>query len=179
MSAQRAWLEQTGFTHRCGRVWTAEIADYTIDVLLRPARQLVVCFDHAGIAENNPSRTRPGWGFRFVRDHTEMAGIFVKLTRSHWFRPPGLWDVCTRLAETGFFGSYDSVMTYGGSMGGYAALAYADAFHAETVLSMNPQVTLSSALAPWETRFPQGQAQEWESFPQNAAQGCYRAKSVV
>lgn len=81
----------------------------------------MVCFDHAGIAENNPKRTRPGWGFRFVREHTDMAGIFVKPTRSHWFRPPGVRELCARLAGTGFFRPYGGVMTYGGSMGGYAA----------------------------------------------------------
>ncbi len=179
MSAQRDRLEQAGFRQRRGRVWSAEIDDYTVDVLLRPARQLVVCFDHAGIAENNPKRTRPGWGFRFVREHTDMAGIFVKPTRSHWFRPPGLHELCATLERTGFFRPYDGVMTYGGSMGGYAALAYADAFRADRVLSLNPQATLSAALVPWETRFPQGRAQEWDSFPQNAAQGCRTPARVV
>ncbi|MDF1716024.1 MAG: hypothetical protein P1U75_05030 [Antarcticimicrobium sp.] len=178
-TAQRARLEQAGFFHRRGRVFSCELEDYTVDVLLRPARQLVVCFDHAGMAENNPRRTRPGWGFGFVRDRTDKAGIFVKPTRSHWFRPPGLRDLCDRLADAGVFQGYDSVMAYGGSMGGYAALAYADAFRADRVLAMNPQATLSSVLVPWETRFPQGRAQEWDSFPQSAAQGCRTPARVV
>lgn len=172
-------LDGLGFVRRRPRLFSVELEHYTVDILLRPAKQIVVCFEHAGIAENKPDRTRPGWGFGFVSRHTDKVGIFVKPTASHWFRKPGLFDLCRDLRDSGFFTRYDSVITYGGSMGGYAALAYADAFCADKVLSLNPQATLSRALVPWETRFPQGRAQEWDSFPVNAALGAAHAARVV
>jgi len=67
-----------------------------------------------------------------------------------------LLDFFIQMNKSGFFHGFEQVMTYGGSMGGYGALAYADAVNAGVVLSINPQATLSERLAPWETRFSQG-----------------------
>lgn len=179
LERRRDVLKQSGFVHLRGNIYSIEMEHYTVDVLLRPSSDLVVCFDHAGIAENNLSRRRLGWGFNFVREHTDMAGVFVKPTESNWFRPSGLYDLCEKLAGLGFSQTFNSVLNYGGSMGGYAALAYADAFQADKVLAMNPQATLASEIVPWEKRFPRGRNQEWSSWPVNAADGCKSSKKVI
>lgn len=172
-------LERIGFFKRRPRVFSIELEDYTVDIFMRPRAKLVVCFDHAGIAENNPDRARTGWGFNFLHKHTEYAGLFVKPTSSNWFRKPGLYDLCAKMRDEGLFDHFTDVMTYGGSMGGYAALAYADAFCASSVLSLNPQATLADDLAPWETRFGRGKAQDWSTTPRIASEGCQKPAKVI
>ena len=179
LANQHGRLASLGFVRYATGLFRCELEHYTIDALVRSESQLVVCFDHAGIAESQPSRDRLGWGLGFVLNHTDKSGLFIKPTESNWFRKPGLYKLFEQLEKSGFIGVYDSIITYGGSMGGYAAIAYADALHAEKVLSLNPQATLDAAIVPWETRFPRGMRQDWSSFPQNAAEGCQNASEVV
>lgn len=179
MPSQLEHIERSGFVRRRPNFFSIELEHYTVDILLRETNEAVVLFDHAGIAENKPDRCRAGWGFTFISMRTQKTGIFVKPTSSNWFRPPGLYELCIDLAASGFFNNYSSITTYGGSMGGYAAIAYADAFHADFVLSMNPQATLSADLVPWENRFPRGRQQDWTSSPKIASQGCQNTKQTV
>lgn len=60
------------------------------------------------------------------------------------------------------FDGYRRVMTYGASMGGYGALAYAGLCKATHCLSLNPQVRLGPSVRKWETRFRPADLQDWQ-----------------
>ena len=47
------------------------------------------------------------------------------------------------------------VMTYGSSMGGYAALRFARALRADAILALSPQYSIDPAVVPWEDRWRQ------------------------
>lgn len=179
MLSQSERLVKLNFQHQSAHFFSITLRHYTVDILLRESDDAVVLFDHLGIAERNPDRKRPGWGFSFILEKTDKTAIFVKPIESNWFRPLGLFQLCAELANSGFFDRYKTIMTYGSSMGGYAAIAYADAFRASHVISMNPQATLSRDLAPWDARFAKGCQQDWKAFPQIASMGCQSAKQVI
>jgi len=75
------------------------------------------------------------------------------------------------LKAAGFFHPFRRIVTYGGSMGGYAALAFADLIGATYVFSLNPQSTLDKQKVPWETRFRQGSHEDWSGRYAEASDG--------
>src|SRR5690606_23311109 len=70
-------------------------------------------------------------------------------------------------------------ITYGGSMGGFGALAYADLVGARTVLSINPQTTLDLRKVPFETRFRIAQRQAWTGPYSDANEKYIKADLVL
>ncbi|MGI3171433.1 hypothetical protein ACRARG_19955 [Pseudooceanicola sp. C21-150M6] len=143
----------------------------------RNGSPLVVLFDASGDPPKNMDGFQPGWGTRFFRKR-ELSHIAIKYKASDWYRRPDLSEAFTNLRETGFLGRFDRIITYGGSMGGYAALAYAGELGADTVLALNPQSTLNEALAPWDDRYPDARSVSWEGPETDAANGCAQARQV-
>ena len=138
----------------------------------------VITFEHAGAPRFRPDGYRPGWGAPVLRKKA-ISHLSIKPKEVDWYRKPDLSDALAALKDNGFFARYDRVITYGGSMGGYAALAYAGTVGADTVIAMNPQSTLDRKLVPWEKRFVMlGQSQDWSDPRSDAANGCGQARKV-
>lgn len=153
-----------------GSYFIIQLQNYAIDtVLLDNAANLVVTFEPMDRWKTLGPH-RKGWGIDFLQD-LGCSVMAVMCQQNDWYRKPDLLDFFIQMNKSGFFHGFEQVMTYGGSMGGYGALAYADAVNADVVLSINPQATLSERLAPWETRFSQGKKQHWEGPFANAADG--------
>lgn len=172
-------LKQNGFTTSDGRFWSCLIDGYSIDFLLRSSEKLTLCFDHAGPARRKADTGRVAWGYRFLEKHTDHSGLFIKPVVSDWFRGQELFHFLSALNKDGLFDAFNSVMTYGGSMGGYGAIAFADLCKAQKVLAYNPQATLNPKKVPWERRFNWAPKQDWEGPLWNAADGCQAAQQVV
>lgn len=160
-----------------GSRFVIQLQNYRIDTVLTDnATKLVVTFEPMERWRTlGPQRT--GWGVAFLQE-LGCSVMAVMCKQNDWYRKPDLLHFFTQMNKRGFFRGFDQVITYGGSMGGYGALAYADAVNAGVVLSINPQATLSAQLAPWETRFNQGKKQNWEGPFANAADGFRKVRAA-
>ncbi|KQX25447.1 hypothetical protein ASD39_11695 [Sphingomonas sp. Root50] len=108
---------------------------------------LVVTFDHYGITGRFD---RPG----FAEDFLASRGISVLtfLGRGNdWYQYPDMRDALAA-ARTVAAGRR-RVMTYGSSMGGYAAIRFADALGAQACLALSPQYSLDPRKVPFERRW--------------------------
>lgn len=143
--------------------------NYHLEAFVYDYRRLVVSFEPF-----NPNATadgyRMGWGSPLFRSQC-VSHLCIKPKVSDWYRGPDLLTAFAELKAGGFFQAFETVVTYGGSMGGYAALAFADVVGAKFVFSLNPQSTLDKTKVPWETRFHQGWHQDWSSAYAEAYQG--------
>lgn len=139
---------------------------------------LFVTFEPAGIAQVNRSKYRAGWGEQIFRN-MGISCLCVKANASNWYLKPDLAQALTELRP--FFDSFGRVITYGGSMGGFGALSYADLIGADTVISINPQSTLDRRIVPWEDRYPVAQEQRLDfDQPHADAQGNFtNARQVL
>ncbi|HSI57516.1 MAG TPA: hypothetical protein VLA16_08165, partial [Ideonella sp.] len=97
---------------------------------------------------------------------------------NNWYRADDLHRLLRALRQQGFFRRYRRVMFYGGSMGGFAALAFAELAPGCTVLAHNPQTTLRPAETPWETRFEVAREQDWDGEFSDGAIGARSAARV-
>lgn len=132
---------------------------YTIDVYDRGSARLVIAFDFLQNPESS-SRERLGWASTFLA-RRNLSAIHVKPDENCWYRKPQLASFLDVAAELGLFSGFTSVMTYGGSMGGFGALSLAAKCRASDCLAMNPQINLGPAVRSWETRFRAALKQDW------------------
>ena len=116
----------------------------------------VVTFDHYGIG---PGFDRPGFGEEFLRQ-SGLSAIHVMGRGGDWYQYPEMSEAlaAVRRATAGAV----RVMTYGSSMGGYAAIRFADAAGAHSVLAISPQYSIDPEKAAFEKRWLQdGQRIKW------------------
>ena len=139
-------------------------------------RTLAVSFDFA-FAEKQKATPRLPWGYKFFRNQGfSLLGVMVKKT--DWYRDRNLHDFFKTLRAEGFFERFSKTIFAGGSMGGYAAAAFASIAPGSVVIAINPQSTLCPDLTPWETRFPVGRAYDWTGSFVDGAHECRTAQAV-
>lgn len=109
----------------------------------------VVTFDNYGIGHGFD---RPGFGEEFLR-LSGVSAIHVMGRREDWYQYPEMAEAMA-VVKAATVGA-DRVMTYGSSMGGYAALRFADAAGAHAVLAISPQYSIDPQKTPFETRWLQ------------------------
>jgi hypothetical protein len=106
-----------------------------------------ITFDHVG---DNPSLERAGFGEAFLHGRG-ISLISVVGRGNHWYQYPdmsGALDVIRRELQTA------SVrITYGVSMGGYAAVRFAEAVNATACLAISPQYSNDPRKVPFERRW--------------------------
>lgn len=135
--------------------------------------RLVVTFEDARLPKERPQRYRQGWGVApFLKRSASV--LAVKPKQCHWYSKPDLAEAFAALRP--FLTQYGQVVTYGMSMGGFAALSYADLLGASRVVAMAPQSTYRFVGTRRETRFPA--SFDWDhSGPQgDAVTGCKGAE---
>ena len=131
---------------------------------------LVVSFDNAARPEQEEYVGRPTWGDRYYRSQGyAILGVIAR--KPSWYRDRHLIDALEALRDRGFFAAFDRVVLTGGSMGGFAAAAFAPLVPNPIVLSFSPQSTLHPRTVPWEWRFAKGKAQDWSLPYGDAAKG--------
>lgn len=143
--------------------------NYSIEAFIFNTKSLVVTFE-AFSATKDTNDFRMGWGGAFLRQ-ASISHLCIKPKSPDWYRGADLGLALADLKQAGFFTAFDRVMTYGGSMGGYGALAYADSVGAHVAFALNPQSTLAPKQVPWETRFPEGRVQDWDGAFAEAREG--------
>ena len=116
---------------------------------LQGSERLVVAFEVGGNTQALARPERPAWAQGLVAD-AGWDGLHILPKVLDWYQAPILWDFFESMQDTGFFNSYKSVVTYGCSMGGFAALAFAKLAGAERVVALQPRTTLQESV-PWHS----------------------------
>jgi hypothetical protein len=109
----------------------------------------VVTFDSY---HQEPGTDRPGFGEAYLAERG-VSAIHIVSHGNDWFQYPEMMAVLAIVREA--CAEYDRRMTYGSSMGGYAALRFADAIGADAALALSPQWSVDPRKAPFETRWAQ------------------------
>ncbi len=157
--AALALLGETYPVQHQGRHWQFRLPGYTIEFYLRSSETLVVTFDPRR-KSYPPSDSREAWAAVFLA-RRGLSGLHVKPDQSCWYLDPGLEAFFRAAQAAGLFGSFATVMNYGGSMGGFGALAFAAITGAQRVMAMNPQANLGPAVRGWERRYKEAEALDW------------------
>lgn len=124
------------------------------DVLVRsvPSEDVsrwIVTFDNYGIGQGFD---RQGFGETFLR-HSAVSAIHVMGRGEDWYQYPEMSEAMATVR--GVTAGAGRVMTYGSSMGGYAAIRFANAVGADAVLAISPQYSLDPLKVPFEARWRQ------------------------
>lgn len=109
-----------------------------------------VCFVTFDSLTDVPDLSRPAFAEAFLREQG-IDAIHVLNRTNVWYAYEGLEAALQHVrlvAER-----YDRVLTYGSSMGGYAAIRWAQAIGAHTAIAISPQYSVSKRLAPFEYRW--------------------------
>jgi tetratricopeptide (TPR) repeat protein len=110
-------------------------------------RRQVVTFDSY---HEPPGFDRHGFGEAFF--HGEgITAIHVMSYGNDWFQYAEMQSVLSLVREA--CAGAERLMTYGSSMGGYAALRFAAAIGARSALALSPQYSIDRRKAPFETRW--------------------------
>jgi tetratricopeptide (TPR) repeat protein len=93
---------------------------------------------------------RTGFGEGFL-DGAGVDAIHIIPRENAWYQHPEMLDAmaCVHAATR----DYARIVSYGSSMGGYAALRFAGVAGANTALALSPQYSIDPALVPWEDRW--------------------------
>lgn len=103
-----------------------------------------------GSYTSEPSLDREGFGESFLR-RLDHDAIHVINSRNRWYQHPEREEALAAIAAV--TRDYDRVITYGSSMGGYAALRYAVACGADVAVALSPQFSVDPRVVPWEIRW--------------------------
>ena len=114
---------------------------------LQGSSRLVVGFQSGGRGRWLDRPERPAWAQALVAN-AGWDGLFTIPKVLDWYQADELRTFFKTMKKTGFFDGYDSVVTYGSSMGGFAALSFADIVGAERVVAYQPRTTLRYTV-PW------------------------------
>jgi tetratricopeptide (TPR) repeat protein len=98
---------------------------------------------------------RPGFAEHFLSSHG-IDAIHVIPRDNDWYQHPDMAEAMSRIhAATR---DYARVVTYGSSMGAYAAIRLAGLAGANVVLALSPQYSIDRSLVPWERRWIESSA---------------------
>jgi len=159
------------------RHYFRQTENYALEGFIYDTQRLVFTFEHAADHVRRDDVFRPGWGAHFFRAR-RVSHIAIKPKSMNWYRPDDLHALFRTMSESGFLDNFTRRVTYGSSMGGFAALIFADMLRAQTVVALNPQSTLDLARVPWEPRFTEARAQDWTGAFSDAAGHYDTARAV-
>lgn len=127
-----------------------ETENYFLEAHVFDQDKIFVTFENANPRGPRPEKYRAGWGSEALRKR-RISTLCVKPKIPDWYLKPDLAEAFVSLRP--WLAGFTRVIAYGGSMGGFGALTYADTMGATDVVAMNPQSTMNPTLVPWETRF--------------------------
>lgn len=97
-----------------------------------------------------PSLPRPGFGEAFLRKHDIPAYHFIHGTNA-WYQYPEMPEILARVRAAIPAGR--RVITYGSSMGGYAAVRFSGLLGADVAAAFSPQFSGDIRRLRWERRW--------------------------
>lgn len=154
-----------------------DLENYAIDYIAGDG-DLVISFAHSSHAGHVRDLEVPPWGYTFLR-RRGAAILGVKPRRNDWYRGADIIDFFQSARFRAVLARHDRHVFYGGSMGGFAASAFASAAPGCIVIAHNPQSTLDRHKVPWEKRFLEGKRQDWTGAFADAAESVTSASRVL
>tara|TARA_R110002051_G_scaffold45702_1_gene92157 strand:+ start:28430 stop:30406 length:1977 start_codon:yes stop_codon:yes gene_type:complete len=148
-----------------------ELDNYIIHVNRPPdTREVVITFEAADWTIDRKNPLRRGFGEKFLIENG-YAVISVLTKTVNWYRAPGLLSFFEHPQFRKFLASFDRIHSYGSSMGGYGACAFADLLGCHNVVALQPVSSLATDLVSWESRFAHGAKLDWTGAYRDAATG--------
>lgn len=83
-------------------------------------------------------------------DKLDRSRVYFIAKDNHWYSCAGMGHALSRARD---LTRNSNVITYGSSMGGWAAIAFAGRLGASESVAISPQATIDRAIVPWETRW--------------------------
>lgn len=99
---------------------------------------------------NERTLDRPGFGEGFLL-RRQIDGIHVICRENKWYHEPGVFDAIAEIVKCS--SSYDRVVTYGSSMGGYAAIHFAGLIGVHNAIAFSPQFSIQQGTCQFERRW--------------------------
>lgn len=129
--------------------------DEWIKVIFQPSENssvVVLSFCDLGFVNKGRSKTDLFWGSMFFEKSKISAIGFVAKGSPNWFPIHSILSAVDKVNEV--TASFEKRITYGNSMGGYAALKYGRLFNATVALSFSPQYSIDpSVVSGFDVRF--------------------------
>lgn len=101
---------------------------------------------------------RPAFAERFFQDH-QVSAVHIINGCNRWYHEPD-WRAAISTARRSAR-AYPRIVTYGSSMGGYAALLFSSHLGAQTVLALSPQYSRDPHKVPFESRWGSHRRERW------------------
>lgn len=121
-------------------------------VLIENKPTLLVTFESIATIQDRGDTGLP-LGFEMMEE-LGWSHLCLLCDGDTWFRDPHVYAYFDRMADDGFFDEFDRVVFYGAGPGcAYAAAAFSVAAPGATVITVQPQATLTPRLAGWDDRF--------------------------
>lgn len=136
------------------------------DVVYRSAHLLVkvahrggdVCIITFDAFTDTSDLDRPAFGERFFQDNG-VSAVHIVNGRNRWYHEPDWRDAIDAVRQA--VRDYPRRLTYGSSMGGYAALLFAGHLGAQTALALSPQYSRDPRKVPFEKRWGPHRRERW------------------
>lgn len=109
----------------------------------------VVTFDNYSIGHGFD---REGFAEAFLKAQG-ISAVHIMGRREDWYQYSEMPEVVSAVKT--FLQGAERTITYGSSMGGYAALRFADLLDVDAVLALSPQYTINPTRVPFEKRWLQ------------------------
>jgi hypothetical protein len=124
----------------------------TADFIVRsvPSSRRGTCFVAFSSFTDEARLDRAGFGEAFLHDNGFDA-IHVINRTNLWFHYSEMPDALALIAKA--VQGYEQVITYGSSMGGYAAIRFASLIGARKAIAISPQYGVTSESSPFEHRW--------------------------
>lgn len=137
---------------------------------------LIFTFDFMDVSEKKKLIEKEGWGFKFLKNNGFNVCSFILEDVYSWYRSQEFMEIMSIIKQTNPFLNFQNKISYGSSMGGYAASAFADALQVNKAILMNPISTLNKKLAPFEKRF--SEVRNKNNWHENYHDGAFEARNV-
>ena len=98
-------------------------------------------FDNMGSA--GPFAQRNGWGHEFFAKQRINVVSFMEGRQTRWYRHESFVDIVEKAYRLSNADAFPARIAYGGSMGGYAAAAFAPLLNIDRALFISPISSLS------------------------------------
>lgn len=109
-----------------------------------------ICFVTFYSLTDVPDLDRPGFGEEFFRERG-IPAIHVLNRTNAWYAYPDFDKAIARIRARA--APFARIITYGSSMGGYAAIRFAEAIGAQAAVAISPQYSFAKRLTPFEHRW--------------------------
>jgi hypothetical protein len=137
-----------------------EYEDVVVQISIKDLKSpLVYTFDDLRSA--GCTKERDGWGFKFSLKQGVNVISILESSKSNWYRSTNMIEAIKKISRWPLLHKFKLRMSYGTSMGAYAASAFADVLYVDTCLLLSPVSSLNKDYCGWDTRYKQGSEMNW------------------